>query len=75
MNKLIDQGAIHPILSAVFDLEDVGEAALQVHHNLHEGKIAVRCLAPFEGMGIEDPEKRERIGEERITAFRRSAAG
>ncbi len=72
MNKLIDQGAIQPIMSAVFDLEDVGEAALQVHHNLHEGKIAVLCLAPSEGMGIDDPEKREGIGEDRLTAFRRN---
>ena len=38
---------------------DVGEAAYQVHHNLHEGKIGVLCLAPEEGLGIDDPEFRE----------------
>jgi crotonyl-CoA reductase len=42
-----------------------------VHHNTHEGKIGVLCLAPHEGLGIDDPELRERVGEERITLFRR----
>ena len=32
-------------------LTEVGEAAYQVHHNLHEGKIGVLCLAPAEGSG------------------------
>ena len=72
-NQLICDGAIQPILSAVFDLEDTGEAALQVHHNEHEGKIGVMCLAPEEGQGIDDPERREEIGEDRITLFRRHA--
>ena len=35
---------------------DVGEAAYAVHQNLHEGKIGVLCLAPEEGLGIDDPE-------------------
>jgi crotonyl-CoA reductase len=75
MNRLIDQGAIQPVLSEVFTLDQVGEAALKVHHNQAEGKIAVLCLAPEEGMGISDPEKRERIGEDKITLFRRHARG
>ncbi len=73
MNRLIDRGAINPILSAVYSLDQVGEAAYQVHHNLHEGKLGVLCLADSEGEGISDPEKRERIGEEKITMFRRHA--
>ena len=73
-NKLICQGRIQPVLSATFPLEQVGEAAWQVHRNLHEGKIGVRCLAPEDGLGIRDPELRARIGEERITAFRRLGA-
>ncbi len=72
MNKLIDQGAIQPILSAVYDLDQVGEAALQVHHNLHEGKLGVMCLAS-EGEGITDMEKRERVGVEKIEMFRNHA--
>jgi crotonyl-CoA reductase len=70
-NRLIARGQIQPILSATYPLEQTGEAAYQVHHNLHEGKIAVRCLAPADGMGIDDPEFREKVGEERITLFRR----
>ena len=51
MNRLIDRGAIQPILSAVFELDQIGEAALQVHRNLHEGKLGILCLAPSEGSG------------------------
>ncbi|MGH8993952.1 MAG: crotonyl-CoA carboxylase/reductase [Acidimicrobiia bacterium] len=72
-NRLVSQGKIQPILSAVYRLEETGEAAYQVHHNLHEGKIGVLCLAPEEGLGVTDPERRERIGEDRITLFRRHA--
>jgi crotonyl-CoA reductase len=73
-NRLISQGAIQPILSAVHRLIEVGEAALSVHRNLHEGKIGVLCLSPREGLGIDDPERRAEIGEERITSFRRHGA-
>src|SRR5919206_7179 len=69
-NRLIGQGKIQPILSTVYTLEDTGEAAWQVHQNLHEGKIGVLCLAPEEGLGVTDPEMRERLGD-RITVFRR----
>jgi crotonyl-CoA reductase len=70
-NRLIAKGMIHPVLSQVFALDDVGEAAYQVHHNMHEGKIGVLCLAPCEGLGITDAELREKIGEQKLTAFRR----
>jgi crotonyl-CoA reductase len=73
MNRLIERGAIQPVMSEVFALDQVGEAALKVHRNQGEGKLAVLCLAPEEGTGIADPEKRERIGEDRITLFRRMA--
>jgi crotonyl-CoA reductase len=73
-NRLIAKGRIQPVLSATFPLEQVGEAAFQVHRNLHEGKIALRCLAPADGLGIEDPEFRARVGEERITRFRGAGA-
>jgi crotonyl-CoA reductase len=74
-NRLISKGMIQPILSAVHPLEEVGEAALSVHRNLHEGKIGVLCLAPKEGLGIDDPEFREKVGEDRITLFRRYDTG
>jgi len=73
-NEAIRSGAVQPILSAVYPLEQTGEAARQVHHNLHEGKIGVLCLAPSEGLGIDDPEMREKVGEDRITLFRRHGA-
>jgi crotonyl-CoA reductase len=70
-NRLIAKGMIHPVLSQVFDLANVGVATYQVHHNMHEGKIGVLCLAPSEGLGIDDPETRARIGEDKLTVFRR----
>jgi crotonyl-CoA reductase len=73
-NKLICQGRIQPILSAVHPLTDVGDATLSVHKNEHEGKIGVLCLAPEEGLGITDPELREKVGEDKITLFRRHGA-
>jgi crotonyl-CoA reductase len=73
-NRLVCMGKVVPPLSAVYPLEEVGEAAYQVHHNLHEGKIGVLCLAPTEGLGIDDPALREKVGEDRITAFRRHEA-
>jgi crotonyl-CoA reductase len=73
-NRLICEGKVLPPLSAVYPLEQVGEAAYQVHHNLHEGKIGVLCVAPEEGLGIDDPGLRAKIGEDRITLFRRHGA-
>jgi len=75
MNRLIDRGAIQPVMSAVYDLDQVGEAAALVHQNKAEGKLAVRCLAPRDGLGVTDPEKRARIGEDKITLFQRHARG
>jgi crotonyl-CoA reductase len=69
-NKLIDQGRIHPIMSSVYTLDQVGEATLAMHQNKAEGKLGVLCLASGEGQGVDDPEKRERIGEVKITRFR-----
>ena len=73
-NQLLCEGKVLPALSAVYPLSQVGEAAYQVHHNLHEGKIGVLCLAPEEGLGIDDPQLRAKIGEDRITLFRRHEA-
>ena len=70
-NRLISKGMIHPVLSQVFNLTDTGEAAYQVHKNMHEGKIGVLCLAPKEGMGVTNPELRAKVGEKNLTLFRR----
>ena len=73
-NRLVAKGKIHPILSVTYPLEQTGEAAYQVHRNLHEGKIGVRCLAPADGLGVDDPEFRAKVGEDKITLFRRAGA-
>lgn len=73
-NRLICEGRIQPILSDVYPLDQVGEATYQIHHNLHEGKLGVLCLAPEEGQGIDDPEFRAKVGEDKITLFRRYGA-
>ena len=70
-NRLIAKGMIDPVLSRTFTLEQVGEAAYQVHRNMHEGKIAVLCLAPTEGEGVTDAEQRAKVGEVRLRRFRR----
>jgi hypothetical protein len=52
-NRLIAKGKIHPTLSKTYALEDTGQAAYDVHKNLHQGKVGVLCLAPEEGLGVE----------------------
>ncbi len=66
---LIAKGMIHPTLSNTYPLDEVGQAALDVHHNLHQGKVGVLCLAPEEGLGVRDPEMRARHLDA-INAFR-----
>jgi crotonyl-CoA reductase len=71
-NQLIADGKVQPLLSRVYPLTEVGDATLAVHRNETEGKVGVLCLAPEEGLGIDDPAKREAIGEDKITLFRRA---
>jgi crotonyl-CoA reductase len=59
-NRLIAKGMIHPTLSKVYRLEDTGQAAYDVHRNLHQGKVGVLTLAPSEGLGVRDLELRDR---------------
>ena len=75
MNRLIYKGAIQPVMSEVFALDQVGEAALKVHHNEAEGKIGVLCMSPEAGLGVTDPDKRAAIGEDKITLYQRHARG
>ena len=70
-NRLIAKGMIDPVLSRTFPLEQVGDAAYQVHRNMHEGKIGVLCLAEHEGEGVTDHELRAKVGEKRLRRFRR----
>ncbi|QYJ05567.1 crotonyl-CoA carboxylase/reductase [Nocardioides panacisoli] len=68
-NRLISQGKIHPTLSRTYSLEETGQAALDVHHNKHQGKVGVLCLSPEEGLGVLDHDKRSKHLDQ-INAFR-----
>jgi crotonyl-CoA reductase len=68
-NRLIAKGKIHPTLSQTYPLTEVGQAALDVHQNAHQGKVGVLCLAPEEGLGVRDPEFRS-THEDAINRFR-----
>jgi crotonyl-CoA reductase len=68
-NRLITRAAIHPTLSRVYPLAETGQAAYDVHRNLHQGKVGVLCLAPQEGLGVRDPDLRARHVDE-INRFR-----
>jgi len=70
-NQAIIDGKVVPPLSAVFSLEETGEAAYEVQQNRHEGKIGVLCVAPHEGLGVTNPELRALVGEDRLSIFRR----
>ena len=69
-NRLVCEGKIHPTLSRVLTLEQTAEAALMVHRNEVEGKVGVLALAPAEGLGVTNPEMRERLLPQ-ITLYRR----
>jgi crotonyl-CoA reductase len=68
-NRLIQKGMIHPTLSRSYSLENAGQAAFDVHRNLHQGKVGVLCLAPGEGLGVRDAALRDRHRSE-IDRFR-----
>jgi crotonyl-CoA reductase len=42
-------------MSVVYPLGQTGQAALDVHQNLHHGKVGILCLSPQEGLGVRDP--------------------
>ena len=68
-NRLISKGHIHPTLSKVYPLAETGQAAFDVHRNLHQGKVGVLCLARREGLGVRDEELRAKHLDE-INRFR-----
>ncbi|SDF68706.1 crotonyl-CoA carboxylase/reductase [Pseudonocardia oroxyli] len=68
-NRLIEKGLVHPTVSKVYPLADTGQAAYDVHQNSHQGKVGVLALAPEEGLGVTNPEKRAKY-EAAINRFR-----
>ncbi|MFJ9155122.1 crotonyl-CoA carboxylase/reductase [Streptomyces sp. NPDC102270] len=69
-NRLVRLGRLSPVLSEVFPLAEVAEAARLVQQNKHIGKVGVLCLAPEEGLGVTDPETRSALGVERLNPLR-----
>jgi len=69
-NRLVAKGVIHPTLSQVFTLDQAGDAAYEVHRNLHQGKVGVLALAPRPGLGVTNPLLRSHVLEKinRFTA-------
>ncbi len=53
-NRLIARGKVHPTLSKTYALDDTGQAAYDVHRNVHQGKVGVLALAPEDGLGVRD---------------------
>jgi crotonyl-CoA reductase len=59
-NRLVARGRIHPTLSRTYPLAQTGQAAFDVHRNLHHGKVGILALAPREGLGVREQQLRER---------------
>jgi crotonyl-CoA reductase len=70
VNRLLRLGLLTPTLSATYPLEETGAATRAVQCGQHVGKVGVRCLAPADGLGIDDPVTRAEVGEQRLRAFR-----
>ncbi len=68
-NALVARGLIHPTLSRTYPLEQVGQAALDVHRNAHQGKVGVLTLSPEPGLGVTDHARRSEL-ESEINRFR-----
>ena len=58
-NRLIAKALIHPTLSKIDPLAEVGQAAYDVHRNLHQGKVGVLSLAPTRASASATTAKRE----------------
>ena len=58
-NDLIGRGLIHPTLSKTYVMDEVGQAAYDVHRNLHQGKVGVLTLSPEKGLGVTNEAKRQ----------------
>ncbi|MGM1059001.1 crotonyl-CoA carboxylase/reductase [Saccharothrix sp. Mg75] len=72
--RLYRLGMLAPVVSAVYPLDQVAEAARLVQVNGHTGKVAVLALAPRAGLGVTDPVTRHRLGEEWLNPLRPARA-
>ncbi|HET6501028.1 MAG TPA: crotonyl-CoA carboxylase/reductase [Amycolatopsis sp.] len=69
-SRLFSLGRLNPVLSTVYPLAEVGDAARLVQRNRHLGKVGVLCLAEHEGLGVTDPALRARFGAQRLNPLR-----
>ncbi len=70
-NDLVCRGLIHPAVSAVHPLSDTLAGVERMRSNRHAGKIAILCQAPRPALGIRNHALRARLGEDRLSLFRR----
>ncbi|GAB2980093.1 crotonyl-CoA carboxylase/reductase [Streptomyces pseudoechinosporeus] len=61
VGRLLDLGHVTPALTETYPLTATAEAARLVQNNEHLGKVGVLSLAPAPGLGVSDPERRERF--------------
>lgn len=73
-SRLFSLGRLNPVLSTVYPLAEVGDAARLVQRNQHLGKVGVLCLAEREGLGVTDPELRAQLGAQRLNPLRTMVA-
>ena len=73
-NRLIARGGSTPRCRRWSRWSGPRRPCYDVHHNRHQGKVGVLCLAPQEGLGVRDPELRARH-EPAINRFRTAAVG
>ena len=71
-HQLLSRGTILPTMSEVVRLENATDAVRRMHRNEHVGKVSVLSLAPEEGLGVSDPQLRDRVPDERLHLFRRA---
>jgi crotonyl-CoA reductase len=74
-NRLFDSGRIVPTMSAVYPLSAAADGCRLMQTNQQIGKIAVLCQAPEAGLGVTNPELRERIGEDQLNPLRGFSPG
>jgi crotonyl-CoA reductase len=70
-NRLVNLGTVKPALSTVGALDDIAEIAHEMERNSHMGKVGVLCMAPEEGLGVEDQARRDELGAADIELFRK----
>lgn len=72
-SRLVELGMVSPVLSSLYSLSEIGEAARSVQLNEHIGKVGVLCMAPESGLGVTDASRRAEFAEEHLNPLRKFA--